>query len=158
MNIKLVAEIQDMIDDFISNTVSNATLASEGYPHGSYIESLGTNVNDLIHLIDEINSKLGNNISVSEAILNIPSFNACIYYLLKDEKSPEELKLHKREQSKMTSSSGSELIEQIWKHDSGRYIQVIFDRKTLKTISVSEVVEKYNQNLRKSEFIQKVEK
>lgn len=158
MNKKLVAEIQDMIDDFSYDTVSNATLASEGYPHGSYIESLGTTGHDLIHLIDKINSNLGNNISVSEAILDIPSFNTCIYYLLKDEKSPEELKLHKREQSKVTSSSGSELIEQVWKHDSGRYIQVIFDSKTLKTTSVSEVVEKYNQSLRKSEFIQKVEK
>ena len=43
-------------------------------------------------------------------------------------------------------------------HDSHRYIQVIFDRKTFKTISVSEVVAKYNQSLKKIEFIQKVEK
>lgn len=158
MNIKLIAEVESLIGDFLSNAISDAKLASEGYPHGSYIESLGKTDNDLIHLIDEINAKIGNNISLSESVLDIPSFNTCMYNLTKYLKSPEELKLKKKEQSRVTSSSGSELIEQIWMHDSHRYIQVIFDRKTFKTISVSEVVEKYNQSLKKIEFIQKVEK
>ena len=96
MNIKLIAEVESLIGDFLSNAISDAKLASEGYPHGSYIESLGKTDNDLIHLIDEINAKIGNNISLSESVLDIPSFNTCMYNLTKYLKSPEELKLKKK--------------------------------------------------------------
>lgn len=155
MDNKLITKIQNLLDDFISDAQSEASIKSEGYPHGSYIDSLGKSSYDLVHLIDEVNHLIGNPILISELVLEVVPFYECIYYLDKDAKSPLDLKLHKVEQSILTSNSGSELICTIWKHDSCRFIRVIFDKTTLANKSVCEVVKKYNKSTKKNEFIEK---
>ena len=155
MDKKLITKIQDLFDDFICDAQSEASIKSEGYPHGSYVASLGKSSDDLVHLFDEINHLVGNPILISEPVLDVIPFYECIYYLDKDAKSPLDLKLHKVEQSILSLPSGSELICTIWKHHSGRFIRVIFDKITLNNKSVCEVVEKYNQSTKKNEFIEK---
>lgn len=144
MNKELITKIQDMIDSFNDDTISSATLASEGYPHGSYISSLGTTTDDMIYLFDDINHLLGNPISISQALFDVVPFYECIYYLTKDTKSPLDLKLKKIDQSYVVHEVGTKLICQIWQHKSGRFIQVIFNNETLETASACEVIQKYN--------------
>lgn len=155
MNNKLITKIQNLLDDFICDASSEASIKSEGYPHGSYVDSLGKSSDDLVHLFDEVNYLIGNPILISEPVLNVIPFYECIYYLDKDAKSPLDLKLQKVDQSTLSSTSGSELISTIWKHNSGRFIRVIFDKITLNYKSACEVVEKYNSSTKKNEFIEK---
>lgn len=155
MDNKLITKIQDLFDDFICDAQSEASIKSEGYQHGSYVGSLGKSSDDLVHLFDEVNHIIGNPILISEPVLNVIPFYECIYYLDKDAKSPLDLKLHKVDQSTLSSTSGSELISTIWKHNSGRFIRVIFDKITLNYKSACEVVEKYNSSTKKNEFIEK---
>ena len=155
MDNKLITTIQNLLDDFIHDAGSKASITSEWYPHGYYVESLGKSPTDLVYLIDEINYMIGNPILLSTEVLDIIPFYECIYYLDRDIKSPLDLKLHKVSQSLLKASSGSELICTIWKHDSYRFIQIIFDKITLKNKSVCEVIEKYNSSTKKLEFIEK---
>lgn len=55
MTQKQITHLQDMIDDFFSETQTEARIESEGYPHAPYISSLGVSPEDLVHFIDEVN-------------------------------------------------------------------------------------------------------
>ena len=110
MDNKLITKIQNILDDFIHDAGSEASITSEGYHHGSYVESLGKSPTDLVYLIDEINYMIGNPILLSTEVLDIIPFYECIYYLDRDIKSPLDLKLHKVSQFSLKDSSGSELI------------------------------------------------
>ena len=45
MTQKQITHLQNMIDDFFSETQTEARIDSEGYPHSPYVSQLGTSLN-----------------------------------------------------------------------------------------------------------------
>ena len=157
-----ITYLQDMIDDFMSLASSECTIESEGYPHQPYISSLGVTTSDLIHFIDNINETLGNSIELSQILLNKPSFKKCMYNLSHNISEPEVL-LSLVKTSDVVDSSNNKLIYSIWRHDSGRLIQLLQQefhnmndgKDYMKTLSCNEVIQKFNNSTREIDYILK---
>lgn len=157
-----ITYLQDMIDNFMSLASLECTIESEGYPHKPYISSLGVTTSDLIHFIDEINEHLGNSIELSQILLDEPSFKQCMYNLSHNISEPEVL-LSLVKTSDVVDSSNNKLIYSIWRHDSGRLIQLLQQefhnmndgKDYMKTLSCNEVVQKFNNSTREIDYILK---
>ena len=157
-----ITHLQDMIDDFMSQATSECTIESEGYPHGSYISSLGVSTEDLVHFIDEVNEYIGNHIELAPQLMNEPSFRQCMYNLSHNISEPE-VYLHLVKTSDVVDSLNNKLICSIWRHDSRRFIQLLQqkfynmndDKYYMKTLSCNEVVKKYDNQFKEYYFIQK---
>lgn len=156
MTQKQITHLQDMIDDFMQQAMSDCTVESEGYPHAPYITSLGVSTTDFVHFIDEVNEYLGNAIELSQLLLDEPSFKQCMYNLSHNISEPEGLlKLVKT--SDVVDSSNNKLICSIWKHNSGRLIQLLQQQNEnyMKTLSCNEVIEQLNKQTRETDYILK---
>ena len=165
MTQKQITHLQDMIDDFMSTATSECTIKSKGQPHDSYVSSLGVSPEDLVHFIDEVNEYLGNPIELAPQLLNKQSFKQCMYNLSRNISEPEVL-LHLVKTSDVVDSLNNKLICSVWRHDSGRLIQLLQkqlpsmndDRDYyLKTLSCNEVVAKFNKLTRDTDYILKEE-
>ena len=165
MTQKQITHLQDMIDDFMLQATSDCTVESEGYPHASYISSIGVSPEDLVHFIDEVNEYLGNTIELAPQLLNKPSFKQCMHNLSLNISEPEVL-LHLVKTSDVVDSLNNKLICSVWRHDSGRLIQLLQkqlpsmndDRDYyLKTLSCNEVVAKFNHLTKDTDYILKEE-
>ena len=164
MTQKQITHLQDMIDDFMSTAMSDCTVESEGYPHGSYISSLGVSPEDLVHFIDEINEYLGNPVELAPQLLNEPSFKQCMYNLSHNISEPEVV-LHLIKASDVVDSLNNKLICSVWRHDSGRLIQLLQqqfysmndDKDYMKTLSCNEVIAKFNKLTKDTDYILKEE-
>lgn len=164
MTKKQITHLQDMIDDFMQTAVSNCTIDSEGYPHGSYISSLGVSTEDLVHFIDEVNEYLGNPIELSQLLLDEPSFKQCMYNLSHNISEPEVL-LNLVKTSDVVDSLNNKLICSVWRHNSGRLIQLLQqefhsmndDKNYMKTLTCNEVVAKFNKLTKDTDYILKDE-
>lgn len=165
MTQKQITHLQDMIDDFISTAISDCTVESEGYPHGSYISSLGVSTEDLVHFIDEVNEYLGNPIELAPQLLNEPSFKQCMYNLSHNILEPEVI-LHLVQSSDVVDSLNNKLVCSVWRHDSGRLIQLLQkqlpsmndDRDYyMKTLSCNEVIAKFNKLTKDTDYVLKEE-
>ena len=164
MTQKQITHLQDMIDDFMSQATSDCTIESEGYPHGSYISSLGVSTKDLVHFIDEVNEYLGNPVELAPQLLNEPSFKQCMYNLSHNISEPEVV-LHLIKASDVVDSLNNKLICSVWRHDSGRLIQLLQqqfysmneDKDYMKTLSCNEVVAKFNKLTKDTDYILKEE-
>ena len=157
-----ITYLQDMIDDFMSLASSECTIESEGYPHQPYISSLGVTTLDLIHFIDNINEHLGNSIELSQILLNKPSFKQCMYNLSHNILEPEGL-LSLVKTSDVVDSLNNKLVYSIWKHDSGRLIQLLQQefhsmndgKDYMKTLSCNEVIQEFNKLTKETDYILK---
>jgi hypothetical protein len=157
-----ITYLQDMIDDFMSLASSECTIESEGYPHQPYISSLGVTTSDLIHFIDNINEHLGNSIELSQILLNKPSFKQCMYNLSHNILKPEVL-LSLVKTSDVVDSLNNKLVYSIWKHDSGRLIQLLQQefhsmnngKDYMKTLSCNEVIQEFNKLTKETDYILK---
>ena len=164
MTQKQITHLQDMIDDFMSQATSDCTIESEGYPHGSYISSLGVSTKDLVHFIDEVNEYLGNPVELAPQLLNEPSFKQCMYNLSHNILEPEVV-LHLIKASDVVDSLNNKLICSVWRHDSGRLIQLLQqqfysmneDKDYMKTLSCNEVIAKFNKLTKDTDYILKEE-
>ena len=165
MTKKQITHLQDMIDDFFSVAMSDCTVESEGYPHGSYITSLGVTPKDLMYFIDEVNEYLGNPVELAPQLLNEPSFKQCMYNLSRNISEPEGL-LNLVKTSNVVDSLSNKLICSVWRHDSGRLIQLLQkqlpsmndDRDYyMKTLTCNEVIAKFNKLTRDTDYILKEE-
>lgn len=76
-----ITNLQDMINDFMSETQTEAIIDSEGYPHSPYVSELGKSQEDLVHFIDEVNEYLGNPVELAPLLLNTLSFKQCMHDL-----------------------------------------------------------------------------
>ena len=154
-----ITHLQDMIDDFMSQATSECTIESEGYPHGSYISSLGVSTEDLVHFIDEVNEHLGNQVELAPLLFNTLSFKECLRDLSNTHTPVVMLQLV--ETKDVVDSNNNKLICSVWKHDSGRFIQLLQqkfynmndDKDYMKTISCNEVVKKYDNQFKEYYFI-----
>ena len=154
-----ITHLQDMIDDFMSQATSECTIESEGYPHGSYISSLGVSTEDLVHFIDEVNEHLGNQVELAPLLFNTLSFKECMHDLSNTHTPVVMLQLV--ETKDVVDSNNNKLICSVWKHDSGRFIQLLQqkfynmndDKDYMKTISCNEVVKKYDNQFKEYYFI-----
>ena len=163
MTQKQITHLQDMIDDFMQ-ICSDVTIESEGYPHAPYVSSLGVSPEDIVHFIDEINEYLGNPIELAPKLLNEPSFRQCMYNLSHNISEPENL-LHLIKASDVVDSLSNKLVCSVWRHDSGRLIQLLQqkfhsmndDKDYMKTLSCNEVVAKFNKLTRDTDYILKEE-
>ena len=165
MTQKQITHLQDIIDDFMSTATSKCTIESEGYPHAPYISSLGASTEEFVHFIDEVNEYLGNQIELSQQLLNEPSFRQCMYNLSRNISEPEVL-LDLVKTSDVVDSLNNKLVCSVWKHDSGRLIQLLQkqlpstndDRDYyMKTLSCNEVIAKFNKLTRDTDYILKEE-
>ena len=164
MTQKQITHLQDMIDDFMLTACSECTIDSEGYPHAPYISSLGVSPEDLIHFIDEVNEYLGNPVELAPQLLNKPSFRQCMYNLSHNISEPEKL-LNLIKASDVVDSLSNKLVCSVWRHDSGRLIQLLQqkfhsmndDKDYMKTLSCNEVVAKFNKLTRDTDYILKEE-
>lgn len=162
MTKKQITHLQDMIDDFISKACYDCTIESEGYRHTPYISSLGVSTHELIYLIDEINEHLGNQIELTETLLDKPSFKQCMHNLSHNIPEPEVM-LHLIQTKDVVDSSNNKLIYSVWRHDSGRLIQLLQqeffsmneDKSYMKTLSCNEVVERFNNLTRETDYVLK---
>ena len=163
MTQKQITHLQNMIDDFIQ-VCSDVTIESEGYPHAPYVSSLGVSTEDLVHFIDEVNEYLGNTIELAPQLLNEPSFKQCMYNLSLNISEPEVV-LHLVKTSDVVDSLNNKLICSVWRHDSGRSIQLLQkqlpsmnnDKDYMKTLSCNEVIAKFNKLTRDTDYILKEE-
>ena len=163
MTQKQITHLQDFIDDFIQ-VCSDVTIESEGYPHAPYISSLGVSTKDLMHFIDEINEYIGNPIELAPQLLNVQSFKQCMHNISHNISEPEVL-LHLVKTSDVVDSLNNKLICSVWRHDSGRLIQLLQqqfysmndDRDYMKTLSCNEVVAKFNKLTKDTDYILKEE-
>ena len=164
MTQKQITHLQDMIDDFMSQATSECTIESEGYPHGSYISSLGVSQEDLVHFIDEVNEYLGNQVELAPLLFNTLSFKQCMHDLSNTHNPVVMLKLV--ETKEVTDLNNNKLNYSIWQHDSGRFIQLLQQNLNsmnedkdyyLKTISCNEVIAKFNKLTRDIDYILKEE-
>ena len=164
MTQKQITHLQDMIDDFMSQATSECTIESEGYPHAPYISSLGVSTEDLVHFIDEINEYLCNPVELAPQLLNEPSFKQCMYNLSHNI-SELEVVLHLIKASDVVDSLNNKLVCSVWRHDSGRLIQLLQqkfhsmnnDKDYMKTLSCNEVIAKFNKLTRDTDYILKEE-
>ena len=164
MTQKQITHLQNMIDDFMSQATSDCTVESEGYPHGSYISSLGVSTEDLVHFIDEVNEYLGNPVELAPQLLNEPSFRQCRYNLSHNILEPEVM-LHLVQSSDVVDSLNNKLICSVWRHDSGRLVQLLQqefhsmndDKDYMKTLSCNEVVAQFNKLTKDTDYILKEE-
>ena len=164
MTQKQITHLQDMIDDFFSETQTEAIIDSEGYPHSPYVSQLGTSLKEFVHFIDEVNEHLGNPVELSPLLLNEPSFRQCRYNLSHNISEPEGI-LHLVQSSDVVDSLNNKLICSVWRHDSGRLIQLLQqqfhsmndDKYYMKTLSCNEVVAKFNKLTRDTDYILKEE-
>ena len=162
MTQKQITHLQNMIDDFMQTAVSDCTIDSEGYPHGSYISSLGVSTEDLVHFIDEVNEYIGNHIELAPQLLNEPSFRQCMYNLSHNISEPD-VYLHLVKTSDVVDSLNNKLICSVWRHDSGRLIQLLQkqlpsmndDKDYMKTLSCNEVIAKFNKLTKDTDYILK---
>ena len=163
MTKKQITHLQDMIDDFMQ-VCSDVTIESEGYPHAPYVSSLGVSPEDFVHFIDEVNEYLGNPVELAPQLLNEPSFRQCMYNLSHNISEPENL-LHLIQSSDVVDSLSNKLVCSVWRHDSGRLIQLLQqkfhsmndDKDYMKTLSCNEVVAKFNKLTRDTDYILKEE-
>ena len=164
MTQKQITHLQNMIDDFMQ-VCSECTIESEGYPHAPYVSSLGASTEDLVHFIDEINEYIGNSAELAPQLLNEPSFKQCMYNLSHNISEPEVV-LHLIKASDVVDSLNNKLICSVWRHDSGRLIQLLQqqfcsmndDRDYyMKTLSCNEVIAKFNKLTRDTDYILKEE-
>ena len=158
MTKKQITHLQDTIDDFMQTAVSDCTIDSEGYPHAPYISSFGVSTEDLVHFIDEVNEYLGNTIELSQLLLGEPSFKQCMYNLSHNISEPEML-LHLVKASDVVDSLNNKLICSVWRHDSGRLIQLLqqHNEDYMKTLTCNEVVAKFNELTKDTDYILKEE-
>ena len=164
MTQKQITHLQDMIDDFMQQAQSDCTVESECYPHASYISSLGVSTEDLIHFIDEVNEYLGNPVELAPQLLNEPSFKQCMYNLSHNISEPEVV-LHLVKTSDVVDSLNNKLICSVWRHDSGRLIQLLQqqfhsmndNKDYMKTLTCNEVVAKFNKLTKDTDYILKEE-
>ena len=163
MTQKQITHLQDMIDDFMSQATSECTIESEGYPHGSYISSLGVSTEDFVHFIDKVNEHLGNQVELAPLLFNTLSFKQCMQNLSNNTNTPVVM-LRLVETKEVTDSNNNKLNYSIWQHDSGRFIQLLQQNLNsmnedrdyyLKTISCNEVTKKYDNQFKEYYFIQK---
>ena len=163
MTQKQITRLQDMIDDFMQ-VCSDVTIESEGYPHAPYISSLGVSTEDFVHFIDEVNDFIGNSVELSPLLLDTLSFKKCMHNLLHNVSKPDVL-LYLVESKDVVDSLSNKLICSIWRHDSGRLIQLlqqkfynVNDNKNyMKTLSCNEVIAKFNKLTRDTDYILKEE-
>lgn len=161
MTQKQITHLQDMIDDFMSQATSECTIESEGYPHGSYISSLGVSTEDFVHFIDEVNEHLGNQVELAPLLFNTLSFKECMHDLSNTHTPVVMLKLI--ETKEVTDSNNNKLNYSIWQHDSRRFIQLLQqkfynmneDRDYMKTLSCNEVIAKFNKLTKDTDYILK---
>ena len=119
-----ITHLQDMIDDFFSQATLDSTIESEGYPHSSYISSLGVSTTDFVHFIDEVNDFIGNSVELSPLLLDILSFKKCMHNLSHNISEPEVM-LHLVESKDVVNQNNEKFVCSVWKHDSGRLIQLL---------------------------------
>lgn len=156
-----ITHLQDMIDDFMSQATSECTIESEGYPHGSYISSLGVSTEDFVHFIDEINEYIGNQVELAPLLLNTLSFKECMHDLSNTHTPVVMLQLV--ETKDVVDSNNNKLNYSIWQHDSGRFIQLLQqkfynmneDKDYMKTLSCNEVIAKFNKLTKDTDYILK---
>ena len=165
MTKKQITHLQDMIDDFFSETQTEARIDSEGYPHSPYVSQLGTSLKEFVHFIDEVNEHLGNPVELSPLLLNKPSFRQCRYNLSHNILEPEVM-LHLVQSSDVVDSNNNKLICSVWRHDSGRLIQLLQKKLPsmnddrdyyMKTLSCNEVIAKFNKLTKDTDYILKEE-
>ena len=164
MTQKQITHLQNMIDDFMSQAMSDCTVDSEGYPHAPYISSLGVSTEDLVHFIDEVNEYIGNTLELAPQLMNEPSFKQCMYNLSHNISEPEVV-LNLIKASDVVDSLNNKLICSVWRHDSGRLIQLLQqqfyspnnDKYYMKTLSCNEVIAKFNKLTRDTDYILKEE-
>ena len=163
MTQKQITHLQNMIDDFMQ-ICSDVTIDSEGYPHAPYVSSLGVSTEDFVHFIDEVNEYLGNPIELAPQLLNEPSLKQCMHNLSHNISEPEVL-LHLVKTSDVVDSLNNKLVCSVWRHDSGRLIQLLQqqfhsmndDKDYMKTLSCNEVIAKFNKLTRDTDYILKEE-
>lgn len=156
MTQKQITHLQDMIDDFMSQATSECTIESEGYPHGSYISSLGVSTEDFVHFIDEVNEHLGNQVELAPLLFNTLSFRQCMYNLSRNIPEPEVL-LNLVKTSDVVDSLNNKLICSVWRHDSGKLIQLLqqHNEDYMKTLTCNEVVAQFNELTKDTDYILK---
>ena len=66
MDISKADKLRDLIGYFLCDYNQSCEITSEGYPHGSYIESSDDSI--IIELIDEVNKLLGNPVNLSSLL------------------------------------------------------------------------------------------
>ena len=164
MTQKQITHLQNMIDDFMSQATSDCNIESEGYPHAPYISSLGVSTEDLVHFIDEVNEYIGNHIELAPKLFGEPSFKQCMHNLSHNISEPEVV-LHLIKASDVVDSLNNKLICSVWRHDSGRLIQLLQqqfhsmnnDKNYMKTLTCNEVIAKFNKLTKDTDYILKEE-
>ena len=158
-----ITHLQDMIDDFFSETQIEARIDSEGYPHSPYISQLGTSLKEFVYFIDEVNENLGNQVELAPLLFNTLSFKECMHDLSNTHNPVVMLQLV--ETKEVTDSNNNKLNYSIWQHDSGRFIQLLQqkfynmndDKDYMKTLSCNEVIAKFNKLTKDTDYILKEE-
>lgn len=156
-----ITHLQDMIDDFFSETQTEARIDSEGYPHSPYISQLGTSLKEFVYFIDEVNENLGNQVELAPLLFNTLSFKECMHDLSNTHNPVVMLQLV--ETKEVTDSNNNKLNYSIWQHDSGRFIQLLQqkfynmndDKDYMKTLSCNEVIAKFNKLTKDTDYILK---
>ena len=159
-----ITHLQDMIDDFFSETQTEARIDSEGYPHSPYVSQLGKSQEEFVHFIDEVNEYLGNPVELAPLLFNTLSFKQCMHNLSNNTHTPVVM-LQLVETKEVTDSNNNKLNYSIWQHDSGRFIQLLQqkfynmneDKDYMKTLSCNEVIAKFNKLTRDTDYILKEE-
>ena len=159
-----ITHLQDMIDDFFSETQAEAIIDSEGYPHSPYVSQLGKSQKEFVHFIDEVNEHLGNPVELAPLLFNTLSFKQCMHNLSNNIHTTVVM-LQLVETKEVTDSNNNKLICSVWRHDSGRFIQLLQqkfynmndDKDYLKTLSCNEVIAKFNKLTRDTDYILKEE-
>lgn len=155
-----ITHLQDMIDDFMSSAMMDCTIESEGYPHGSYVTSLGISTTDFVHFIDEVNDFIGNSVELSPLLLDTLSFKKRMHNLSHNISEPEVL-IHLVESKDVVNQNNEKFVCSVWKHESGRLIQLLKqkltagDKEFFRVISCNEVIKKWNNQLKEHYFILK---
>ena len=163
MTQKQITHLQDMIDDFMSETQTEARIDSEGYPHSPYVSQLGKSQEEFVHFIDEVNEHLGNQVELAPLLFNTLSFKQCMHDLSNTNTPVVMLQLV--ETKEVTDSNNNKLNYSIWQHDSGRFIQLLQqkfyhmkeDKDYMKTLSCNEVIAKFNKLTKDTDYILKEE-
>ena len=163
MTQKQITHLQDMIDDFMSETQTEARIDSEGYPHSPYVSQLGKSQEEFVHFIDEVNEYLCNQVELAPLLFNTLSFKQCMHDLSNTHTPVVMLQLV--ETKDVVDSNNNKLNYSIWKHDSRRFIQLLQqqfysmndDKDYMKTLSCNEVIAKFNKLTRDTDYILKEE-
>ena len=164
MTQKQITHLQDMIDDFMSETQTEARIDSEGYHHSPYVSQLGKSQEEFVNFIDEVNEHLGNQVELAPLLFNTLSFKQCMHNLSNNIHTPVVM-LQLVETKEVTDSNDNKLNYSIWQHDSRRFIQLLQqqfysmndDKYYMKTLSCNEVVAKFNKLTRDTDYILKEE-